>query len=70
MLLCSRNSIWFLSSVPAVRQFLPAVSDPVRHALVAEVLDTFCDTVLPAASQLQQGRQQADRMVLGSHDIT
>jgi len=50
----TRNSIWFLSSMREVRAFLPSVAEAGRRALVAEVIDQFCSTVLPVVGQLDQ----------------
>lgn len=50
----SRNSIWFLSSMPEVRNFISAVPDEKRKQLVTEVIDEFCATVLPNVDKLDQ----------------
>ena len=68
-----RNSIWFLSSIPEVKNFIGAVEDEGRKKLVRkdeknviiviiiikwiqvmEIMDEFCDTVLPVVNQLEQ----------------
>jgi len=51
----TRNSIWFLSSIPAVRQFVSAVEDPERNKMIHEILDCFCDTVIPIQDKLEAG---------------
>ena len=40
--------------MPEVRKFLPSVTDPARRALVTEIIDQFCSTVLPVVGQLDQ----------------
>jgi len=50
----SRNSIWFLSSIPSVREFISAVEDLEKRALVTEVIEAFCESVVPASSNLEK----------------
>ena len=50
----NRNSIWYLSSIPDVRQFLFAVEDEGRRKLAEEIIDEFCKTVKPAEDQLEK----------------
>jgi len=50
----SRNSIWFLSSIPEVKNFIGAVEDEGRRKLVMDIMEEFCDTVLPVVDQLEQ----------------
>jgi len=50
----TRNSIWFLSSIPSVRDFIPAVKDEEKRRLVTEVLEAFCDFVVPAEKLLEK----------------
>jgi len=51
----NRNSIWFLSSIPAVKDFVSAVTDDKNRKLVVDIIDQFCETVVPASSQLEKG---------------
>jgi len=50
----SRNSIWFLSSIPEVKNFVSAVHDEKRKTMVMEIMDEFINTVLTVVDQLDQ----------------
>jgi len=50
----SRNSIWFLSSIPEVRNFLSAVENEKKRQMAMEIMDEFINTVLPMVDQLDQ----------------
>ena len=51
----NRNSIWFLSSIPAVKDFVSAVTDDEKRKLVVDIIDQFCEIVIPASKQLEKG---------------
>lgn len=51
----SRNSIWFLSSIPQVVPFLDAVTDPNRRQMCSDILEAFNKEVIPLQSQLETG---------------
>jgi hydroxylysine kinase len=42
----SRNSIWFLPSIPQVKQFLGAVQDQVHRNMCKDIMETFTTQVL------------------------
>lgn len=42
----TRNSIWFLSSIPQVKNFLDAVQDPSRRQMCSDIFDAFITEVL------------------------
>jgi len=50
-----RNSIWFLSSVPNLTQFISAVKDENRKALASEIINEFTQKVKPVENQLEAG---------------
>ena len=50
----NRNSIWYLSSIPDVKDFTFAITDPERRRLAEEIIQAFSDTVKPAESQLEK----------------
>ena len=50
----NRNSIWYLSSVPDVTQFLFAVEDEERRNLAEEIIKEFSQTVKPAEDLLEK----------------
>lgn len=50
----NRNSIWYLSSVPDLTQFLFAVEDGERRKLAEEIINEFCKTVKPAEAELDK----------------
>jgi len=56
----TRDSIWFLSSIPAVRQFTSAVEDSERNKMIHQILDCFCDTVIPLQDKLESGILHGD----------
>ena len=51
----NRNSIWFLSSIPAVKDFVSAVTDDEKRKLVVDIIDKFCEIVIPASKELEKG---------------
>jgi len=51
----NRNSIWFLSSIPEVKNFVSAVTDPDKNKLVVEIIDKFCEAVIPVSKELEKG---------------
>lgn len=51
----SRNSIWFLSSIPQVANFLHAVADESRRQMCAAIFDEFSAQVLSQMDQLETG---------------
>ena len=52
----SRNSIWFLSSIPQVKKFLDAVQDPTGRKMCEDILNVFTTEVLEKrAKDLEQG---------------
>ena len=50
----NRNSIWYLNSIPDVKDFTFAITDPERRRLAEEIIQAFSDTVKPAESQLEK----------------
>ena len=50
----NRNSIWYLSSIPDVKDFTFAITDPERRRLAEEIIQAFSDTVKPMESQLEK----------------
>lgn len=50
----NRNSIWYLSSIPDVKDFTFAITDPERRRLAEEIIQEFSDTVKPVESQLEK----------------
>ena len=50
----NRNSIWYLSSVPDVKQFLFAVEDDVKRKLAEEIITEFSVAVKPVEDQLEK----------------
>merc|ERR1711892_956980 len=51
----NRNSIWFLSSIPAVEDFVSAVPEGEKRKLVVDIIDQFCESVIPASKKLDKG---------------
>merc|ERR1711892_971856 len=51
----NRNSIWFLSSIPAVKDFVSAVPEGEKRKLVVDIIDQFCESVIPASKKLDKG---------------
>jgi len=51
----NRNSIWFLSSIPDVKKFVSAVTDTEKRKLVVEIIDKFCEEVIPRTNELEKG---------------
>jgi len=50
----NRNSIWFLSSIPSVKDFVSAVADGENRKLVVDIIDQFCETVIPSSKDLEK----------------
>lgn len=51
----TRNSIWFLSSIPSVKAFTSAVTDPEKRKLAEDIIDEFTRLVIPASKDLEKG---------------
>ena len=52
----SRNSIWFLNSIPQVKNFLDAVQDPIGKKMCEDIFNDFITEVLEKrAKDLEQG---------------
>ena len=51
----NHKTIWKLSSLPDVEEFLFAVKDPERNALASEVMKEFNRKILPNMEQLKSG---------------
>ncbi|XP_076658810.1 hydroxylysine kinase [Halictus rubicundus] len=49
------NTLWMLTSVPKLRQFIYAVNDAFARDLVHEVIEAFEKDVLSVTSKLEQG---------------
>ena len=52
----SRNSIWFLTSIPQVKNFLDAVQDPIGKKMCEDIFNDFITEVLEKrVKDLEQG---------------
>ena len=51
----SRNNIWYLNSIPQVKNFLHAVQDEDRRAMCKDIFDSFDKEVLGKQDQLEVG---------------
>jgi len=49
----TRNSIWFLSSIPEVRKFASSVKEPAHNRMIHEIIDSFEQEVIPLADKLE-----------------
>lgn len=49
----TRNSIWFLSSIPEVRNFASAVKDPIKNKMIHDIIDSFAKHVIPVQGDLE-----------------
>jgi len=50
----NRNSIWYLSSIPDLKNFTFAITDEERKRLSEEIIKDFCDNVKPVESDLEK----------------
>ena len=51
----TRDSIWFLSSVPKLPKFLPSVKDEKNQSLVQNIVDSYNNEIVPVADSLERG---------------
>ena len=49
----NRNSIWYLNSIPDLKDFTFAITDPKRRRLAEEIIREFNETVKPVETQLE-----------------
>ena len=50
-----RNNIWYLNSIPQVKNFLHAVQDETRRKMCKDIFDAFEKEVLGKTDQLEVG---------------
>jgi len=51
----TRQSVWFLSSIPSLTKFISAVEDEGRKKLAECIIKEFCSTVKPVEKELDSG---------------
>ena len=51
----TRNSIWFLSSIPQVADFVGSIKNEEHKKMILDIIDTFGKEVIPIQDKLEKG---------------